>query len=50
MPVEIVGMIGAHRPRGDSDLHVIGGGVDPDYLTDFARAHEESDFDRVLIG
>ena len=50
MPVEIVGMIGAHRPRGDSDLHVIGGGVDPDYLADFARVHEQSDFDRVLIG
>jgi alkanesulfonate monooxygenase len=50
MPVEIVGMIGAHRPRGDSDLHVIGGGIDPDYLADFARVHEEAGFDRVLIG
>ncbi len=50
MPVEIIGMIGAHRPRGDSDLHVIGGGVDPDYLADFARVHEESGFDRALIG
>ena len=50
MPVEIVGMIGAQRPRGDSDLHVIGGGIDPDYLADFARVHEESGFDRALIG
>ncbi len=50
MPIEIVGMIGANRPRSNSDLHVIGGGIDPDYLADFARAHEESGFDRALIG
>ncbi|MBM3139492.1 MAG: LLM class flavin-dependent oxidoreductase [Chloroflexi bacterium] len=50
MPVEIVGMVGADPPRSGSSLHVIGGGIDPDYLATFARAHEESGFDRVLTG
>lgn len=50
MPVEIVGMIGANPPQQGANVHVIAGAVDPEYLADFARVHEDSDFDRVLIG
>src|SRR5579862_4720510 len=46
--VEFIGMIGTqpasetHRPSGPP--------IDPAYVARFARAHEESDFDRILIG
>ena len=51
MALEIVGMIGV-KPDGapGASVHVIGGGIDTDYLVDFARAHEEAGFDRVLVG
>jgi alkanesulfonate monooxygenase len=48
MPVDFIGMI-SHRlaseiipPRGPI--------FDPDYIRDFARAHEQGGFDRILIG
>jgi alkanesulfonate monooxygenase len=58
MPVEIIGMVGtrdASEIKGPLvDGPVIdwmdGPVVDPNYLLDIARAHEESGFDRVLIG
>lgn len=49
MSVEIIGMVGTREfseARGSLD----GPAVDPDYLTRFARAHEDAGFDRVLIG
>lgn len=49
MPVRVVGMIGVAPPSGTA-LHVIGGGVSPDFLTAFARAHEGAGFDLVLVG
>jgi alkanesulfonate monooxygenase len=52
MPVEFIGMIGT---RSGSEIEaanasLIGGHVDLDFLTRFARAHEEAGFDRVLVG
>lgn len=52
MPVEFIGMI---RTRDTSELDgppaTIGEtAIDRGYLRDFARAHEEHGFDRVLIG
>src|SRR4051794_3893475 len=48
MPVDFIGMI-SHRlaseiipPRGPI--------FDPDYIRDFAQAHEQGGFDRILIG
>lgn len=51
MSVEIVGMIGV-KPDGapGAAVHVIGGGIDRDYLVRFAQTHEEAGFDRVLVG
>ncbi|HJN91900.1 MAG TPA: LLM class flavin-dependent oxidoreductase [Dehalococcoidia bacterium] len=50
MPVQILGMIGANPPHGGANLHTIGGGIDADYLAEFAQAHEDAGFDRALIG
>ena len=53
MSVEIVGMIGVKREgtgAKGTEVHVIGGGIDPDYIVQFARAHEESGFDKALVG
>ena len=61
--VTIVGMIGVVREsqanRG-ATLSLVGGGinpgaevpsgVDPDYILDFARTHEQAGFDMVLTG
>ena len=61
--VTIIGMIGVTREspanRG-ATLSVFGGGinpgaetpsgVDPDYILDFARVHEDAGFDMVLTG
>jgi alkanesulfonate monooxygenase len=52
MPVEFIGMIGT-RPGSELDgpsVSIIGGTVDPGHVRDFARAHEDGGFDRVLIG
>jgi alkanesulfonate monooxygenase len=50
LPINILGMIGVAPPTSNSTLHVIGGGVDPDYIARFTRAHEDAGFDAVLIG
>jgi alkanesulfonate monooxygenase len=50
MPINILGMIGVAPPTSSSTLHVIGGGVDPEYVARFTRAHEDAGFDAVLIG
>jgi alkanesulfonate monooxygenase len=49
MPVRVIGMIGVSPPSGTA-LHVIGGGVSPGFLGEFARAHEQAGFDLVLVG
>jgi len=50
MPVRIIGMIGVTPPAGSASLHVIKGGISPAYLRDFARAHDDADFDLALVG
>ena len=48
--MKVIGMIGVTPPRSDATLHVIEGGLSPDYVTQAARAHEASGFDLVLVG
>jgi alkanesulfonate monooxygenase len=43
-------MIGVTPPSSDTTLHVIEGGLSPNYVTKFARAHEDAGFDFVLVG
>jgi alkanesulfonate monooxygenase len=50
MPIRIIGMIGASPPAGDATLHVLEGGLAPDYVTQFARAHDAAGFDLALVG
>jgi alkanesulfonate monooxygenase len=50
MPLELIGMIGPHRETSGASVHVIGGAVDAAWIGEFARAHEASGFDRVLVG
>src|SRR5579863_5713518 len=50
MPIRIIGMIGVTPPSSDATLHVIEGGLSPNYVVEAARAHEASDFDLVLVG
>jgi len=48
MPVEFFGMINTRRV---SEIHPPSGPIwDGAYIRDFARAHEEGGFDRVLVG
>ena len=52
MPVEFIGML---RTRDASELTgppetINDTVIDRDYIRDFARAHEDGGFDRVLIG
>lgn len=49
MPINILGMVGV-APAGHSTVHIIGGGIDREYLENFARTHEEAGFDAVLVG
>jgi alkanesulfonate monooxygenase len=49
VPINIIGMIGV-APAAQTAVHVIGGGIDPEYLATFARTHERSGFDAVLVG
>jgi alkanesulfonate monooxygenase len=51
MPIEFIGMIGV-KPEGvdGAAVHVIGGEIDPAWVRDFSRAHEQADFDKVLVG
>ena len=50
MAVRIIGMIGVTPPKSDATLHVIEGGLSPNYVVEAARAHEASGFDLVLVG
>ena len=50
MPVRVVGMIGVAPPTGDATLHVLEGELSPDYVVQFARAHEAAGFDLALVG
>jgi alkanesulfonate monooxygenase len=50
LPARIIGMIGVTPPKSDATLHVIEGGIAPDYVIEAARAHEASGFDLALIG
>ena len=50
MPVEFLGMIGVKPSESNAAMHIIGGGVDLDYLCNFTKAHEDADFDGVLVG
>jgi alkanesulfonate monooxygenase len=50
MPVRVIGMIGVAPPTSDATLHVLEGGLSPEYVTEFARAHEAAGFDLVLVG
>ena len=50
MPVEFLGMIGVKPSESNAAMHIIGGGIDHDYLCNFTMAHENSDFDGVLVG
>ncbi|MFT5268540.1 MAG: alkanesulfonate monooxygenase, partial [Acidimicrobiales bacterium] len=43
-------MIGVARPSDDATVHVIEGGVSPDYLVEFSQAHDQAGFDLVLVG
>lgn len=48
MPIEILGMIAT--TAGSESRAIDGPVIDPQYIRDFSRAHEEAGFDRVLIG
>lgn len=50
MPINILGMIGVAPPAGGATVHVVGGGVDRDYVRRFAQVHEAAGFDTVLVG
>ena len=50
MPINILGMIGVSAPANDATVHIVGGGIDAQYITNFAKVHESSGFDAVLIG
>ena len=50
MPINILGMIGVAPPAGGATVHVIGGGIDRDYVRRFAQVHETAGFDSVLVG
>jgi alkanesulfonate monooxygenase len=48
MSLEFIGMI---QPRQQSEIHPASGpAIDPGYLRASAQAHDESGFDRILIG
>jgi alkanesulfonate monooxygenase len=58
MPVEMIGMVGTREaseikgPLVDGPVvdWIDGPVIDPDYLIDISRAHDEGGFDRVLVG
>src|ERR1700710_919993 len=49
MPVRIVGMIGVTPPTSEAALPVIEGGLSPEYLVQYARAHDDAGFDLALV-
>ena len=50
MPINVLGMIGVTPPPDAATVHIVGGGVDRDYIKAFTQAHEQSGFDAILIG
>ena len=50
MPIRIIGMIGVTPPASDTQLIVIEGALSPDYVVEFAKAHEDAGFDMALVG
>jgi alkanesulfonate monooxygenase len=50
MPARIIGMLGVTRPKSDATLLVIEGALEPDFVVEFARAHEAAGFDMALVG
>ena len=50
MPMRIIGMIGVTPPASDTQLIVIEGTLSPNYVVEFAQAHEAADFDMALVG
>src|SRR5207249_980954 len=48
--IEIIGMISTTLASEIYGKSIITGAVDPSFIADFARAHEEGGFDRVLVG
>jgi alkanesulfonate monooxygenase len=50
MPVRVIGMIGVAPTTSDATLHVLEGGLSPDYVTQFAGVHEAAGFDLALVG
>ncbi len=50
MPLNVLGMIGVAPPASSNTVHIVGGGIDADYITAFTQAHEQSGFDAILIG
>src|ERR1700694_3586193 len=48
MPIEFIGMIATQEASEVPPLR--GPPIDPDFTARFARAHEDSGFDRILIG
>jgi len=45
MPLQVIGMIGVAPPADDATVHIIDGGVSPDYLVEFSQAHDRAGFD-----
>ena len=50
MPINVLGMIGVAKPQDASTVHIVGGGLDRDYIKAFTQVHEASGFDAILIG
>jgi len=48
--IEIIGMISTTLASEIYGKSIITGAVDPRFIADFARVHEEGGFDRVLVG
>src|SRR5215468_12117977 len=48
--MRVIGMIGVTPPQSAATLHVIEGGLSPNYVAEAASAHENSGFDLVLVG
>ena len=48
--IEIIGMISTTLASEIYGTSIIAGAVDPRFIEEFARVHEEGGFDRVLVG
>jgi alkanesulfonate monooxygenase len=50
MPVRIIGMIGVTPPQKEATLLIIEGEISPNFVAEFAQAHEAAGFDMALVG